>query len=82
MMSSNCSIHLSGVCLSLKKRSKIIPDTHALCTVMNDSALSSAHYEMSYFQMVHANHPTDLINIVQYDTVQFHLEIHKQINGC
>lgn len=69
MMSSNYSIYLSGMYLSLKKRSRIIPDIHALCTVMNDLALSRAQYEMSHFQMAHAYHPTDLINIVQYDTV-------------
>lgn len=49
--------------------------------MMNDLALSSAGYEMSYFQRVHTGHPTDLIDTIQYDTVQFQLETHKQING-
>lgn len=46
---------------------------------MNDLGLSSAEYETNYFQMVHANHPTDVIDTIQYDTIQSQLETHKHI---
>lgn len=46
--------------------------------MINDLALRKAGYEVSYFQRVHANHPTDLINTIQYDTVQFQLETHNK----
>lgn len=77
IISINHSIHINKVLSITQKRSKIIPDTHALCTVIKDQVLSIAEYQMSYFQTVHASHPADLINNIPYDTVQFQLETYK-----
>lgn len=44
--------------------------------MINDLALSWATYEI--FQRVHASHPADLIDTIQYDTVHFQVETHDK----